>query len=147
LAAILADVVHPDLRGRTAAASSLVNAICTAASPLTFGFLSDWIGLRSAFLLLVPLMGIGGIFLLALGPRFLTADIERMRAYLSGPQSLIAPQPQPDAVAAERPLERPAGGRRSLTNRHDSLFAVAFDLICLLGILASLALVVTEASR
>jgi MFS family permease len=98
LFAILADVVHPELRGRTAAASSLVNAISTAASPLTFGLLSDWIGLRSAFLLLVPLMGIGGTLLLVLGPRFLSADLQRMRTHLTGAQPVTAPHPDPDNI-------------------------------------------------
>src|SRR5262249_20309706 len=40
LSAIVADVVHPDLRGRTSAATTLVSALSTAAAPLTFGLLS-----------------------------------------------------------------------------------------------------------
>jgi MFS family permease len=149
LFAILADVVHPELRGRTAAASSLVNAISTAASPLTFGLLSDWIGLRSAFLLLVPLMGIGGTLLLFLGPRFLSVDLQRMRTHLSGAQPPTAPHPDPDTSHIEPgcPQQHPAATRWSGANRGDSLLVVTFDLLCLLGVLTSLALAVTEASR
>jgi MFS family permease len=145
LSAILADVVHPDLRGRTSAATTLIGALCTAAAPLTFGLLSDWFGLRSAFLGLLPLMGIGGILLLILGPRFLTADIEGMRRQLAGANPLAA-EASTDSPYAES----------HLPDARDAVFAparsrwrlgVLFDLVCGLGILAAAALAVAEARR
>jgi MFS family permease len=157
LSAVLADVVHPDLRGRTSAATSLVSALSTAASPLTFGLLSDRLGLRSAFLILLPLMGIGGAFLLLLGPRFLSADIKRMRAHLSGASTAFADSP----AVAGRPMpghdndpEARLAEADDLPQRHQaakdhqiSVLAIAFGLLCLLGIVAALGLAVTEASR
>jgi MFS family permease len=84
LAAVRADVVHPDLRGRAASATTLVNAVAAAASPLIFGILSDSVGLRTAFVTALPLMGIGGVLLLILGPRFVVADTARMQRQLAG---------------------------------------------------------------
>lgn len=84
LAAVRADVVHPDLRGRAASATSLVNAAAGAASPLIFGILSDSVGLRTAFVATLPLMGIGGLLLLTFGPRFVVVDTERMQHQLAG---------------------------------------------------------------
>ncbi|HEV3110102.1 MAG TPA: MFS transporter [Candidatus Binataceae bacterium] len=147
LSAILADVVHPDLRGRASAATSLVSALSTAASPLTFGFLSDRIGLRGAFLVLIPLMAIGGVFLLILGPSYLTADIEGMRRQLSDADAFA---PAPTAELQE------AGSDRLNPSLPDSLQAPAkgptgagilFNLLCLLGILSALALGIAEARR
>lgn len=146
LSAILADVVHPDLRGRASAATSLVGALANAASPLTFGLLSDRLGLRGAFLVLLPLMAIGGILLLILGPRYLTADIENMRRQLSDSQ---------DGNAAPTPPCQETGSHRSDPSFHDAPqtparrigSGVLFDLLCLLGILSAIALGVIEARR
>jgi MFS family permease len=84
LAAVRADVVHPDLRGRSASVTSMVNAIAGAASPLIFGLLSDSIGLRAAFVMTLPLMALGGVVLLVLGPRFLGPDMDQMQRQLAG---------------------------------------------------------------
>ena len=147
LSAILADVVHPDLRGRASAATSLVSALSNAASPLTFGLLSDRLGLRGAFLVLLPMMAMGGILLLILGPRYLDADIESMRRQLSGADAVTTaaiadwPEPSPDRLnpslpdSPQEPAKRPIG------------FGVLFDLLCLLGILSALVLGITEARR
>src|SRR5262249_38299017 len=61
LAALRADVLHPDIRGRAAAIQSVLYAAAAAASPLVIGLISDSIGLRGALLVVLPLMGVGGI--------------------------------------------------------------------------------------
>jgi MFS family permease len=93
LAAMRADVVHPDLRGRAASATALVSTATAAVSPLLFGVMSDAIGLRSAFLFTVPGIAVGGLLFLALGPRFLTSDIARMRRQLAGQEDAPAAGP------------------------------------------------------
>jgi MFS family permease len=146
LLAILADVVHPDLRGRTSAATTLVGALSTAGAPLTFGLLSDWFGLRITFLALIPLMGMGGIILLILGPRFLTRDLERMRQQLSGAE----PVPMPGEVRAQEadsPALSLSAGVPGGPAKRSAAFGVVFDALCGLGILTALALSVAEAHR
>src|SRR3954464_11108535 len=82
LAALRADVIHPDLRGRAAAVQAVLFAGAAAASPLVIGLISDAIGLRGALLVVLPLMGVGGIALALLGPRFVVPDRRRMQASL-----------------------------------------------------------------
>jgi sugar phosphate permease len=87
LAALRADVVHPDLRGRAAAVQAVIFAGAAAASPLVIGLISDAIGLRGALLVVLPLMAVGGIALALLGRRVVEPDRQRMQASLldSGP--------------------------------------------------------------
>lgn len=82
LAALRADVVHPDLRGRAAAVQSVLFAGAAAASPLVIGLVSDSIGLRGALLVILPLMGLGGILLAVFGPPVVEPDRRRMQASL-----------------------------------------------------------------
>lgn len=82
LAALRADVVHPDLRGRAASLVALLSAGAAASSPLLFGVLSDDYGLRAAFLATLPFMGLGGVLLFLLGPRHVATDRARMRRQL-----------------------------------------------------------------
>ena len=82
LAALRADVVHPDLRGRAAAVQSVLFAGAAAASPLVIGLISDSIGLRGALLVVLPLMGIGGIAMALLGPAAVEPDRRRLQASL-----------------------------------------------------------------
>jgi MFS family permease len=82
LAALRADVVHPDLRGRAAAVQSVLFAAAAAASPLVIGLLSDAIGLRSALLAVLPLMGVGGVAMAAFGRVAVERDRRRMQASL-----------------------------------------------------------------
>ena len=82
LAALRADVIHPDLRGRAAAVQAVLFAGAAAASPLVIGLISDAIGLRGALLVVLPLMGVGGIALALLGPPFVEPDRCRMQASL-----------------------------------------------------------------
>ncbi len=142
LSAILADVVHPDLRGRTSAATTLVGALSTAAAPVTFGLLSDRFGLRSAFLLLIPLMGLGGALLLILGPRFLSADLEQMHRQLSAIEPGAADSTL-EACRSDAPFAHDLGAP---AHRPTALGAL-FHALCLLGVLAALALGVAEARR
>lgn len=82
LAALRADVVHPDLRGRAASVGAVLSAGAAAASPLVIGLLSDRIGLRGALLVVLPLMAVGGVALAALGPAAVEPDRRRMQASL-----------------------------------------------------------------
>lgn len=82
LAALRADVVHPDLRGRAAAVQSILYAGAAASSPLVIGLISDSIGLRGALLVVLPLMGVGGIAMAALGRMVVEPDRRRMQASL-----------------------------------------------------------------
>ena len=82
LAALRADVIHPDLRGRAAAAQSIVFAGAAAASPLVIGLISDVIGLRGALLVILPLMAVGGFALALVGPQHVEPDRRRMQASL-----------------------------------------------------------------
>src|SRR4051794_1918812 len=82
LAALRADVVHPDLRGRAAAVGAVLSAGAAAASPLVIGLLSDQIGLRGALLTILPLMGVGGVLLAIFGPSVVEPDRIRMQASL-----------------------------------------------------------------
>ena len=84
LAALRADVVHPDLRGRAASVGAVLSAGAAAASPLVIGLLSDRIGLQAALLVILPLMGVGGVLLAVFGPRWVEPDRVRMRAALLG---------------------------------------------------------------
>jgi len=82
LAALRADVIHPDLRGRAAAVQAVFYAGAAAASPLVIGLISDAIGLRGALIVILPMMGVGGIALALLGPRHVEPDRRRMQASL-----------------------------------------------------------------
>lgn len=87
LAALRADVVHPDLRGRAASVAAILSAGAAAGSPLVIGLLSDALGLRAALLLLLPLMGVGGVVLAMVGPSVVQPDLDRMRDELGEGQS------------------------------------------------------------
>jgi len=82
LLAARADVCHPDLRGRLAALQAVVMAVSSALSPALLGWLSDAYSLRTAFLLLTPMMAAGGLIVWVLSPRHLVADEDRMRSEL-----------------------------------------------------------------
>jgi MFS family permease len=82
LLAARADVCHPDLRGRLAALQTLVLAVSSALSPALLGWLSDAYTLRFAFVVLAPMMAVGGAVLWVFSPRHVVADEERMRAEL-----------------------------------------------------------------
>lgn len=84
LAALRADVVHPDLRGRLGSVQAVLSAAAAAGSPLVLGILSDAIGLRGALLALLPLMGVGGVVMLLLGPRSVEPDRAAMQRELAG---------------------------------------------------------------
>ena len=76
LNAAIADVLHPNLRGRGVALYTVVKSLCEGTSPILFGLLADRIGLRTAFLVLIPLVAVAGLLLLAFG----TANYGRDRA-------------------------------------------------------------------
>src|SRR5947209_5493403 len=82
LAALRADVVHPDLRGRLGSVQAVLSAAAAAGSPLVIGILSDAIGLRGALLLLLPLMAVGGVALWLLAPPAVEHDQARMQREL-----------------------------------------------------------------
>lgn len=82
LAALRADVIHPDLRGRAAAVQAVLFAVAAAASPLVIGLISDAIGLRGALVVVLPAMGVGGVLLAIFGPPSVEPDRRRMQASL-----------------------------------------------------------------
>lgn len=82
IAAIIADVVHPDLRGRAQSTFTLINTGAAAVSPLLIGVLSDHIGLRASFLTLMPLVVVGGLLMLLFGRRHIARDTARMHELL-----------------------------------------------------------------
>jgi MFS family permease len=89
LAALRADVVHPDLRGRAASVGAMLSAAAAAGSPLVIGLLSDAFGLRAALLILLPGMGLGGLWLTRLRAAAVQRDVHAMRADLR--QEEVAP--------------------------------------------------------
>jgi ABC-type branched-subunit amino acid transport system ATPase component/MFS family permease len=92
LNAALADVLHPNLRGRGVALYSVVKSLCEGTSPILFGLLADRIGLRTAFLVLIPLVAVAGLLLLAFG----TANYGRDRARVLDALSSSAARPPGD---------------------------------------------------
>lgn len=78
LHAVRADVLHPKLRGRGNALDAVTQSLAGAVSPILFGFVSDLLSLRAAFLTIVPVVGGAGLLLLVLGPRFYAIDTRRM---------------------------------------------------------------------
>ena len=83
LAALRADVLHPDLRGRAASMGALLSATAAASSPLAIGLLSDAFSLRAALLVLLPVMALGGIWLAWLGASAVERDVARMQQELA----------------------------------------------------------------
>lgn len=78
LNAVRLDVLQPRLRGRGTALDTVLQSLCSAASPLVFGILSDWFGLRAAFLTLIPLLALSGAMLLLFAVRTYGADEARV---------------------------------------------------------------------
>jgi ABC-type branched-subunit amino acid transport system ATPase component/sugar phosphate permease len=78
LNAALADVLHPELRGRGIALYGAVKALCEGASSIIIGFLYTMISLKASFLVLVPCVAISGLILLLFGVRSYTKDRQRM---------------------------------------------------------------------
>src|SRR3954471_22133404 len=83
LAALRADVLHPDLRGRAASMGALLSATAAASSPLVIGLLSYAFSLRAALLVLLPAMAIGGVWLAGLGASAVERDVARMQRELA----------------------------------------------------------------
>jgi MFS family permease len=82
LAALRADVLHPDLRGRASSVGAMLSAGAAAASPLVIGLLSDAFSLRAALLVLLPVMALGGVWLAWLGGAAVQRDVAQMQADL-----------------------------------------------------------------
>ena len=82
LQAVVANVVHPSLRGRGASLDTLMQTAMGATSIFIYGVLSDAIGLRTTMLAVVPITAVGGLIVLTLGPRFLANDEDRVRGQL-----------------------------------------------------------------
>ncbi|MDZ4827298.1 MAG: MFS transporter, partial [Actinomycetota bacterium] len=58
--AVQLDIIVPRLRGRAAAVRSILRATAIGTAPIVFGFMSDEYGLRSAMLLIAPMLGVAG---------------------------------------------------------------------------------------
>ncbi len=83
LNAVTLDVLRPQLRGRGIALHNVLQSLCAAASPAIFGFLSDAIGLRAAFLTLIPMLGVAGGLLLVFTIRTYTTDEAKVLAQVA----------------------------------------------------------------
>lgn len=103
LNAATANVIHPKLRGRGASADWIVQTSAGALGVLVFGVMAEVIGLRSTFLAVLPLVMLGGLVPLFLGPRFLPRDEDRMR------EELAAESVDVDAGDDDPPPPPPAG--------------------------------------
>ncbi|MBI5088639.1 MAG: MFS transporter, partial [Actinobacteria bacterium] len=64
LNAARADVLHPKLRGRGTSLDIVMQSVASALAPVLVGFLADQYGLRTAFVITVPLMAVSGIITL-----------------------------------------------------------------------------------
>ena len=80
------DIVHPQLWGRAEAVRTIVRTGAQAAGPLVFGVLADHLagggpaGLRLAFLIMIPTLGLNGLVLLV-ARRTYPEDAARADAY------------------------------------------------------------------
>ena len=64
LNAARADVLHPRLRGRGTSLDIVLQSSSSALAPVVVGILSDAYGLRTAFLIVLPLMALSGLILI-----------------------------------------------------------------------------------
>lgn len=83
LNAVRLDVLRPQLRGRGTALDTVLQSLAGAASPVIFGVLSDSIGLRGAFVVLIPALGIAGALLLLFAVRTYPADEAKVLAQVA----------------------------------------------------------------
>jgi diguanylate cyclase (GGDEF)-like protein len=90
LAAARLDVLHPSLRGRGTSLDALMQSLASAASPVVFGILSDHIGLRGAFLTLIPLSALGGVVLLLFAVRSYSRDEKRVQEMVAAEATVAA---------------------------------------------------------
>lgn len=65
-----ADVLHPELRGRGTSLDTVVQSTASAIAPVVVGFLADAYGLRTALLVMSPLMALSGLILLVAIPTY-----------------------------------------------------------------------------
>lgn len=83
LQAVMANVVHPHLRGRGASLDTLTQTILGASAIFIYGVLSDAVGLRTTLLSVIPTIAVAGILVWTLGGRFQTRDEDHMRDQLT----------------------------------------------------------------
>ena len=98
-----ADVLHARLRGRGTAIDVVLQSVCAAIAPTLVGVLADAYSLQTAFLVLVPLMGVSGILLL-LAVRPYIRESRRLREIVRA-EALADEGVEPDAA----PDDGPAG--------------------------------------
>ena len=58
------DVLHPDLRGRGTSLDAVTQSLSSAASPVVYGIIADASDLRTAYMMLIPLVALAGLILL-----------------------------------------------------------------------------------
>ena len=58
------DVLHPDLRGRGTSLDAVTQSLASAASPVIYGIIADASDLRTAYMMLIPLVALAGLILL-----------------------------------------------------------------------------------
>jgi ABC-type branched-subunit amino acid transport system ATPase component/sugar phosphate permease len=99
LNAVRLDVLRPQLRGRGTALDTVLQSLAGAASPVIFGILSDSIGLRGAFVVLIPALGIAGLLLLLFALRTYPVDEAKVLAQVAAEAGSTPTEPRP----ADRP--------------------------------------------
>lgn len=101
LNAVRLDVLRPQLRGRGTALDTILQSLAGAASPVIFGFLSDAIGLRGAFVVLIPALGIAGALLLLFAVHTYPRDEAKVLAQVAA-EAGVAPSDPSAAGPAPR---------------------------------------------
>jgi len=73
------DIIVPQLRGRADSLFTIVRVLMIAGAPALIGVISDAATLRTAFLVVLPILALNGLILLLALPTY-TADADRARA-------------------------------------------------------------------
>ncbi len=122
LNAARADVVHPSLRGRATSLDAVFQSIAGAAAPVIMGVIADATSLRTAFLVVVPLVAVAGLILLLVALPVYRRDVGRLRDLLWDESRRAAGL---DEVAAAEMLQlRDPSEERAIRRRDDVILEI-----------------------
>jgi ABC-type branched-subunit amino acid transport system ATPase component/sugar phosphate permease len=113
LNAARADVLHPRLRGRGTALDIVVQSSCAAVAPVLVGVLADTYNLRTAFLIVAPLMGLSGLILLLATATYVREE-RRLRRIIRAETTGVEVDEIPDASDPMGPMEGESPAAASL---------------------------------
>lgn len=123
LNAVRLDVLRPHLRGRGTALDAILQSLAGAASPVIFGYLSDSIGLRGAFVVLIPALGVAGALLLLFAVHTYPRDEARVLAHVATDAEVEAASSGPAHVAPAAPEAPPTEVSEDLLVLEDVCFS------------------------